>query len=94
MGSIECMEVNNRQASTFFSFALNTLILQHLFSGAIYYFGSRYGAATGPVHLDDIHCLGFEDSLVNCNRSYFGEVSEYCANHFSDASVFCPSECS
>ena len=61
-------------------------------SGAIAYFRSRYGAGTGPVYLDDIHCFGFEDSLINCSRSDFGDVSVNCADHSEDASVFCPSE--
>ena len=62
-------------------------------SGAIAYIRSRHGAGTGPVYLDDIRCLGFEDSLINCSRSNFGDVSVNCLDHSEDASVFCPCEC-
>ena len=62
-------------------------------SGVLAYFGSHYGAGTGPVYLNYIQCLGFEDSLINCSRSYFGDVSVNCLDHSEDASVFCPSEC-
>ena len=62
-------------------------------SGAIAYFGSRHGAGTGPVYLDDVLCSGFENSLINCSRSNFGDVSVNCLDHSEDASVFCPSEC-
>ena len=61
-------------------------------SGALAYFGSRYGAGTGPVYLGDVRCSGFEDSLINCSRSVFGDVSVNCLDHSEDASVFCPSE--
>ena len=64
-----------------------------LISGAIAYTRSRYGAGTGPVYLDDVRCLGFEDSLISCSRSDFGDVSVNCVDHSEDASVFCPSEC-
>jgi len=62
-------------------------------SGAIAYSGSQYGPGTGPVHLDDIHCSGYEDTLANCSRNPFGELSRNCAGHSEDASVYCPSEC-
>jgi len=69
-----------------------TMLTFEFLSGAIAYIRSRYGAGTGPVHLDNIQCFGFEDSLINCSRSDFGDVSVNCADHSEDASVFCPSE--
>lgn len=73
-----------------FPFLINNV---HIVSGAIAYSGSQYGPGAGPIHLDDVHCSGYEDTLANCSRSPFGELSRNCADHSEDASVYCPSEC-
>ena len=72
--------------------SFHTLTCVHGFSDAAAFFGSQYGPGIGPVYLDNVQCLGVEDSLVNCTRSRFGDVSLNCADHSQDASVFCPSK--
>ena len=89
------VEVNKKQTSTsvLFYAQYSTPAMFIFISGAIVYFWSHHGAGTGPVYLDDIRCLGFEDSLINCSRSNFGDVGVNCLDHSEDASVICPSEC-
>ncbi len=68
---------------TFHCFLLRT--------GAIAYSGSRYGPGTGPVHLSEVGCTGSEDSLIDCDRKRFWDISNSnCGNHLEDASVVCP----
>ena len=57
--------------------------------GARAFSGSHYGPGNGPVYLDDINCIGSEDSLVNCSRRLFGDISTNCKTHLEDASVLC-----
>ena len=84
-----------RQASSFFPYDAehSTLLMFVLHLGALAYIRSQYGAGTDPVYLNDVRCSGFEDSLINCSRSDFGDVSLDCLDHSEDVFVFCPSEC-
>ena len=44
-----------------------------------------FGQGTGPIWLDNLACLGFEDSLFNC--TYDAHTAD-CA-HFEDAGLRC-----
>ena len=59
------------------------------YEGAIAYSRSHYGPGSGMVYLDDLHCAGSEDALVNCTRRQFGDVSSNCNNDQRAASVLC-----
>ncbi|XP_071482925.1 scavenger receptor cysteine-rich domain-containing protein DMBT1-like [Diadema antillarum] len=45
---------------------------------------ARYGAGTGPIHLDDVRCSGNEETLTSCPHTSFHN----CA-HEEDAGVIC-----
>ena len=47
-----------------------------------------FGQGIGPIWLDNLACIGFEDMLVNC--SYDSHTAD-CA-HFEDAGVRCQRE--
>ncbi|KAF0032257.1 hypothetical protein F2P81_014547 [Scophthalmus maximus] len=49
---------------------------------------ARFGHGTGKVWLDDVACLGSEESLSNCKHRKFGQHD--CA-HSEDAGVICTS---
>ena len=47
--------------------------------------GHRYGPGTGPIQLDNVHCLGNETSLADCGIDWHtGDCS-----HSQDVSVSC-----
>ena len=46
---------------------------------------AAFGQGTGPIHLDDLQCQGFEDALVNC--TYDSNTAD--CSHFEDAGVVC-----
>ena len=46
---------------------------------------AAFGQGTGPIHLDDLQCRGFEDALVNC--SYDSNTAD--CIHVEDAGVRC-----
>ncbi|AWP18387.1 putative deleted in malignant brain tumors 1 protein-like [Scophthalmus maximus] len=50
---------------------------------------ARFGHGTGKVWLDDVACLGSEESLSNCKHRKFGQHD--CA-HSEDAGVICTCE--
>ena len=66
------------------------LVQQFTFVGASAFVNSHYGAGKGPVFLNSVRCTGTENSLTDCSRSLFGDVSSSCATHLYDASVKCP----
>ena len=46
---------------------------------------ATFGAGLGPIHLDDVFCVGFEDNLVDCQ--YDSNTAD--CLHFEDAGVRC-----
>ena len=68
----------------------NVLTFLFVHIGALAYFGSIYNPGSGPIHLDDVACLGSENSINECRRGNYGYASANCRHHFEDASVLCP----
>ena len=52
---------------------------------AIAYSGAFFGAGGGPIHLDDVRCIGSEAALINCTY----DPSTVDCSHFEDAGVYC-----
>ena len=55
-------------------------------TGAVAFGSAHFGAGSGPIHLDNVDCIGSENHLINCshanvNRCYYG--------HSEDAGVRC-----
>lgn len=48
-----------------------------------------FGAGLGPIHLDDVFCVGFEDRLIDC--PYDSNTAD--CLHFEDAGVRCRRKC-
>ena len=49
--------------------------------------GSYFGAGTGPILMDNVHCRGSESSLFQCRHRRQG--GRNCNSHREDASVVC-----
>ncbi len=49
---------------------------------------ARFGPGSGPIHLDDVNCLGTETRIIDCS---YTSVSN--CFHFEDASVSCTENC-
>ena len=47
---------------------------------------SAFGTGTGPIHYDDVDCLGTEERLTNCSHNGIGIHN---CIHFEDAGVVC-----
>ena len=67
--------------------SLSQSINVHVGAVALRY--AHYGQGIGPIHLDNVHCIGSENSIFDC--SYSSGI--YCS-HNEDASVQCPIPCS
>ncbi|VDI08633.1 Hypothetical predicted protein, partial [Mytilus galloprovincialis] len=55
-------------------------------SGAVGYSHSPYGQGTGQILLDDVHCIGTETTMLNCNHSAIGTSN---CKHTEDVGVKC-----
>ena len=47
-----------------------------------------YGRGSGPIWLDDLRCVGTENSLLQCPHDGIGVAAYYC-DHYDDAGVRC-----
>ena len=56
-------------------------------SGALAFSNAYFGQGTGPIHIDNVHCSGKEDRLLNCSYT-----EQHNCNHNADAGVRCPGE--
>ena len=70
----------------FWIFKLMLLVNCLLLVAGRAYSNARFGAGSGPIHLDNVDCIGSENHLINCshanvNRCYYG--------HSEDAGVRC-----
>ena len=48
-----------------------------------------FGAGTGPIHLDNLRCIGTETSLLDCPRHHNVAVGEHNCSHREDVGVRC-----
>ena len=58
-----------------------------LLSGSVAYREPRFGAGSGPIFLDEVHCSGTEISLLECNR--FSLLGLHMCQHSQDVGVDC-----
>ena len=49
---------------------------------------ASFGEGSGPIHLDDVFCVGVEQQLQECSHDGVGNQN---CGHFEDAGVICPS---
>ena len=56
-----------------------------LSADAIAYYGAYFGQGSGPIHLDDVRCIGSESALIKC--TYDPHTSD--CSHYEDAGVQC-----
>ena len=55
-------------------------------AGGIAYTGAHFGAGSGPIFLDDVHCTSSSDQLLEC---FSRPILSHNCHHFSDAGVGC-----
>ena len=55
-------------------------------AGAVFRNLAYFGAGNGSIHLDNVQCGGFENSLSFCKHRGIGEHN---CEHYEDASVIC-----
>ena len=65
---------------TFICFEFVSLFI----AGAVALLYAHFGEGTGPIHLDNVHCTGNEESIFDCSHS-----SYHNCGHYEDASVRC-----
>ena len=41
-----------------------------LCSDATAYYNAHFGESSGPYHLDNVNCQGYETTLLSCSRQY------------------------
>ncbi|XP_071506652.1 scavenger receptor cysteine-rich domain-containing group B protein-like [Diadema antillarum] len=62
------------------------VVCRQLGLGDVIYFSESFGAGTGPIHLDDVSCVGTESRLSYCSHEPWG--SNNCG-HSEDVGVRC-----
>ena len=55
-------------------------------SGGIAVSRAYFGEGSGPIHLEDLECVGTESSLTECPQH---PATPNCNQHSQDASVLC-----
>ena len=60
-------------------------LLSGLYTGSLAVNIALFGPGSGPIHLDDVQCFGFENSLLHCDHI----TMDVNCNHDEDAAVAC-----
>ena len=55
-----------------------------LLAGVQAYSSAYFGQGSGPIQLDDVNCIGTENSLLNCTH-----LTTHNCGHYEDAGVAC-----
>ena len=53
-------------------------------AGAVSYINAFFGQGIGPIHLDDVQCIGNENRLLDCPH-----ITAHNCFHSEDAGVSC-----
>ena len=56
-------------------------------AGAVSYISAFFGQDVGPIHLDDVQCIGNENRLLDCPH-----ITAHNCAHNEDAGVACSGE--
>ena len=54
-----------------------------------YYTNAYYGEGSGPIWLNRLNCIGTENNLLQCPRTY-DIGNPYRCSHSEDVSIVCP----
>ena len=84
------MKVQSTTFPTFIQRCIYTAVCYYrtfLFTGSAAYREPRFGPGSGPIFLDELHCSGTEQSLLECNK--FTPVGIHMCDHSQDISVHC-----
>ena len=72
-------EVDNGQSKLHYNTDFQCII------AVSYYYWAHFGQGTGPIWLDNLHCTGIEQNMLQCQG--IGNLDCY---HSEDVSVICP----
>ena len=53
---------------------------------AVAFHRAHFGAGTGPIHLNNVHCNGSETNLINCSHNSLFHCS---SGHSKDVGIRC-----
>ena len=46
----------------------------------------RFGIGTGPLHIQNLNCIGFESSIIDCDHD---PINSLVCSHEDDVGIIC-----
>ena len=74
-------EVDNGQSKLHYNMDFQCII------AVSYHYSAHFGQGTGPIWLDNLHCTGTEQNMLQCPNL---GISIHNCGHSEDASIVCP----